>query len=94
MKLLIDIPEEDYIFIKKQVVNNITNPLKVRIANGKPCEEKTHGKWIHGTRLDGSKYFRCSECDELAGCDYEGNHEESDYCPNCGAKMDEKEAEQ
>ncbi len=42
MKLIIDIPEEDYNFVKKQVANGITNPLKMRIANGTPLP-KGHG---------------------------------------------------
>ena len=36
MKLIIDIPEEDYNFVKKQVADGITNPLKMRIADGTP----------------------------------------------------------
>lgn len=40
MKLIIDIPEEDYNFVKKQVADGITNPLKMRIANGTPLEEE------------------------------------------------------
>lgn len=32
MKIVIDIPEEDYKFVKKQVADGITNPLKI-------CEE-------------------------------------------------------
>lgn len=40
MKLIIDIPEEDYKFIKKQIADGITNPLKVCIANGVPTEQE------------------------------------------------------
>lgn len=39
MKLIIDIHEEEYISIRKQVLENITNPLKVCIANGKPYDK-------------------------------------------------------
>lgn len=44
MKIVIDIPEEDYHFVKKQVANgiSITNPLKICIANGTPLP-KGHG---------------------------------------------------
>ena len=37
---------------------------------------------VHGHRVDdGGFYFRCSQCDGvLPFC--------SNYCPNCGAKMD------
>ena len=40
MKLIIDIPEEDYNFVKRQVADGITNPLKICIANGTPLDEK------------------------------------------------------
>lgn len=39
MKSVIDIPKEDYNFIKKQVADGIYNPLKVFIANGIPLDE-------------------------------------------------------
>jgi hypothetical protein len=38
MQIVIDIPEEDYNFVKKQVADGITNPLKIRIANGTPLD--------------------------------------------------------
>lgn len=41
MQIVIDIPEEDYKFVKKQVADGITNPLKICIANGAPLS-----KWI------------------------------------------------
>lgn len=36
MQIVIDIPEEEYNYVKTQVAFGITNPLKIRIANGKP----------------------------------------------------------
>lgn len=41
MKLVIKIPEEDYNFVKKQVADGITNPLKICIANGTPLDNIT-----------------------------------------------------
>lgn len=38
-KLIIDISEEDYAFIKRQVADGITNPLKICIANGTPLDD-------------------------------------------------------
>ena len=38
MKLMIDIPEEEYYFVKKQVADGIKNPLKILIANGTPFD--------------------------------------------------------
>lgn len=49
--------------------------------------EVKHGEWSYeysGDKLGGTDAtydYRCSVCDEFA-------LEESNYCPNCGAKMD------
>lgn len=42
-----------------------------------------HGHWINE-----SFYTRCSACGNMAIYDKYGREFESDYCPNCGAKMD------
>ncbi len=42
IELVIKIPEDDYNYIKRQVADGITNPLKVRIANATPLP-KGHG---------------------------------------------------
>ena len=39
MKLIIEIPNEDYNFVKRQVVDGITNPLKICIAHGTPLDD-------------------------------------------------------
>ena len=51
MQIVIDIPKEDYNFIKKQVADGIDNPLKVYIANGTPfdkirAEIERQEKWL------------------------------------------------
>lgn len=45
MQIVIDIPEEKYNYVKKQVAEGIDNPLKVYIANGTPLP-KGHGRLI------------------------------------------------
>ena len=50
MKVVIDISEEDYNFVKKQVADGITNPLKMCIANGTPLP-KGHGDLIDRKEL-------------------------------------------
>ena len=40
MQIVIDIDEEDYNIVKKQVADGITNPLKIRIANGIPIPKE------------------------------------------------------
>ena len=53
-----------------------------------------HGRWIYyegETIEDGGRCSVC-ECDQpLFIEDWEWKHVETDYCPNCGAKMDEEE---
>lgn len=44
--------------------------------------EPRKGQWI--TNKDG--YSICSECGFCFGC-IECSHEETDFCPNCGADM-------
>ena len=59
-----------------KVIRNTVNDLK---AQG--YEIVRHGRWIE------AKYplFTCSEC----GATYQDNGYGYNYCPNCGAKMDE-----
>lgn len=46
-------------------------------------EPVIHGEWEYiGTDKTGN-VFRCSNCASRIGLD-----KETDYCPNCGAKMD------
>lgn len=42
-----------------------------------------HGHWINK-----NFYTRCSVCGKMAIYDKYGQEVESDYCPNCGARMD------
>ena len=74
--------------------------LKIQAADVAPVR---HGRWIFGKELPCSwgqipknKYhLYCSECLEQAFNRSEDNDPDFDvdtsYCPNCGAKMDEKE---
>ena len=58
--------------------------LKLPAADVAPV---VHGRWILERTPDGKPYcFHCSACDS----DYHhiGITVATDYCPNCGAKMD------
>lgn len=47
-----------------------------------------HGRWIR-------KPHWCVSCSYCGKCthDYEGEVESYNYCPNCGAKMDERDGD-
>lgn len=52
-----------------------------------------HGKWVKATGMMPPEYCGlhiCSECGHYAGRKppYGGREMLSDYCPNCGARMD------
>jgi hypothetical protein len=52
MKVVIDIPEEEYNYVKTQVKFGITNPLKMRVANGTPLPKG------HGRLIDADKFIK------------------------------------
>ena len=50
-------------------------------------QEVRHGRWISND-LSGYKWaYYCSECGWVDGYPFNDRHK---YCPNCGAKIDEK----
>ena len=51
------------------------------------AEPVVHGRWVKKT-ADYVYYYACSECGEPVLKSQWGNDFFSDYCPNCGAKMD------
>lgn len=83
IELVIRIDEEDFEIMKHNIaVNNPLCPLSQeemvsKIANGIPLPK---GHWI-----EGNYHIRCSACGE----DY--TYGLRNYCPNCGAKMQEDE---
>ena len=95
MKIVIDIPEEIYSFINTQwndvpkINDSPINIICKAIVDSTPLTERPKGKWIDicvikAFHYDGEPRVRCSRC---------GNEEEwsSNYCPNCGAEMNEGE---
>lgn len=52
-----------------------------------------HGRWVYNEDYEewAEKYV-CSVCNRNALTDGDYRHELTDYCPNCGAKMDMEEA--
>ena len=48
--------------------------------------EVVHGRWIWNEE---NECWVCSNCEMSALNNYRGNSTDSNYCHNCGAKMDE-----
>lgn len=46
--------------------------------------EVVHGTWVH----EFGGFVNCSECGASPLLDGEREYVETNYCPNCGAKMD------
>lgn len=49
-----------------------------------------HGKWIYYYRIEQGRALRCSECKMVF---WVGDGREGNFCPNCGAMMDERKEE-
>lgn len=56
------------------------------------AEPVKHGRWEEIEDFDGESHWRCSACGEEWWFEIGGPVENgSNYCPNCGAKMDLEE---
>lgn len=59
-------------------------------------EPVRHGRWVKAHGMMPPEFFgrhKCSLCGHFALSWKIGHEELSNYCPNCGAKMDAKEGE-
>lgn len=72
--------------------NNVESDARKHFYDDCPLQDVkpvVPGHWIEETRDEGkgwyfATYFSCSNCNDAFG-------RKSNYCPNCGAKMDESE---
>ena len=80
MKLVIDISEEKYEWIKKNNPNADTNSIVGAVANGTPYEEQPKAKWEEIWDGHGHSSYFCSRCGTQEGKTYA-------FCPNCKADM-------
>lgn len=71
------IMEEDF----KKAIKKIPKGIIIDVA---PVR---HGRW----EWDTEDIYRCSNCAEKSHVKEVMGHPDWDYCPNCGATMDEKE---
>jgi len=47
-----------------------------------------HGVWVAIGKTDPRPGYKCSRCNCLAPTGFMGTFVKSNYCPNCGARMD------
>lgn len=66
--------------VLEQTIQDIRNEPTI------DAEPVRHGKWI-GKPIGGYSTVRCSECGDV----FLENNGKWNYCPSCGAKMDEEE---
>ena len=65
-------------------IYNKLEPITVKIANDTDVAEVVHGKWkVVGRTKSNSAILKCSCCERVRRA-----HGKSNYCPDCGAKMD------
>ena len=62
----------------------VINRLK-KLPSAEP--ERKKGKWMLYYNIEQGRALRCSECKMVF---WVGDGREGNFCPNCGAKMDEK----
>ena len=79
--------DDHYFRSNIQCVHDIFNAIRriVRRYATFRVVEVVHGRWIWSEE---NECWVCSECEMSALNDYRGNSTDSDYCPNCGARMD------
>ena len=59
------------------------------IIDAPSVEGRKHGRWEPFTNINRENTYRCSVCQNEAPHDLYGYFEVTNYCPHCGAKMDE-----
>lgn len=100
MKLMIDIPEDKYEWIKKNNPNADINSIVGAIANGTPYEEKppiTQGHWRSVGFEKGYAFCICPKCGKTIRlvrdnknefCCIADIREKAIACLYCGARME------
>ena len=89
MKLIIDIPEEEYNRIiaeqRIDVLNIKSTPIPDNATN-----ERMIGTWIKSRDSYGTNHFTCPFCEHDIATRNADNWDDN-YCSNCGARMVRKE---
>lgn len=96
MKLLIDIPEKDYLFLNSHLKDkNLWSNVEKIVAKGTPIMS---GEWIYEETV--LPKYRCSCCNKYVLVSPMGRDDKFEdmnrtdaykFCPRCGAEMRESE---
>lgn len=84
MKIVIDIPEDNYNAIK-DMPNAYDSDICKAIRNGIPYEERAQGKWIL-VKVNLKFIYKCSECGRTIGLTHSETLLAYPFC-HCGADM-------
>lgn len=89
MKLIIDIPNEGYDWIKNGFPDNEDKEFLIEaVKNSTPYEERPQGHWVRDINPYNEAYqLKCSVCGKWGGLTERGYNHESNFCSNCGAQM-------
>lgn len=81
MRITIEISDDEYRKIQDGRASVVV--MRDAIRNGTPLEQepKTGQWWTRNTYPQECECWECSECKETV-------FEQTNYCPNCGAKME------
>lgn len=71
------------------LAGKVTTPIAVKVAmamqeQSVDAVEVVHGQWRRFINGDGEYKYLCGVCEKMVTYEMGG----SNYCPNCGAKMD------
>ena len=71
--------------IRNKTVESIIDKVLYIIEHAETvdAEPVRHGKWYTAEKYNGYLYWNCDQCHKHF------TSQKSNYCPNCGAKMDE-----
>ena len=65
--------------------------MMIKTAPTVDAEPVRHGRWVHNDDYEEwAERYVCSECNRNAPTDGDYRQDLTDYCPNCGARMDKE----